>query len=253
VQLIGVGFVSSKKSSNYSLTSTLLKGFRKAAVDNARELQYEAALLLSNNHYSRAYFLASACIEEIGKAVQAFDALGRNVRDPEVSTRVRLNFQDYSKKVAAAAFPWLLNDPNCRDEVSAFIESLIESKNASEPALFVGIEPQGMKLHAPSADVTKESAEECVQMARNIFAHASLHVLDAHQKVRTKAEDDFFVMKPSSILNVSSGADFWQYYIACMKSGDSAFEAALMDYTQKYLAKNERYGGLGVRGLGDPL
>ena len=251
--MIGVGFVSSKKSSNYALNSTLLKGFRKAAVDNARELQYEAALLLSNNHFSRAYFLAAACIEEVGKAVQAFDALGRKVRDPEVSTRIRLNFQDYSKKVAAAAFPWLLNDPNCRDEVTAFISSLIESKNASEPALFVGIEPQGMMLHVPSADVTRESAEQCVQMARNIYAHASLHVLDGHHKVRTKAEDDFFVMKPSSVLNVSSGADFWQYYIACMKSGDSAFEAALMDYTQKYLAKNEKYKSQGVRGLGDSL
>ena len=245
--------MSSKKSSSYSLTSTLLKGFRKSTIENARELQYEAVLLLANNHYSRAYFLAATCIEEVGKAVQAFDALGRNVRDPEVSTRVRLNFQDYPKKVAAAAFPWLLNDPDCRDEVTAFIDSLIELKNASEPALFVGIEPQGMKLHMPSADITKESAQQCVQMARSIFAHASIHVLDGHHKVRTKAEDDFFVMKPSSVLTVSSGTDFWQYYIACMKSGDSAFEAALMDYTQKYLAKNEKYKSQGVQGAGDPL
>ena len=245
--------MSSKKSSNYALNSTLLKGFRKSAVENARELQYEAALLLANNHFSRAYFLAAACIEEVGKAVQAFDALGRNVRDPEVSTRIRLNFQDYPKKVAAAAFPWLLNDSGCRDEVTAFIDSLIESKNTSEPALFVGIEPQGMMLHTPSADISRESAGHCVQMARNIFAHASLHVMDGHHKVRTKAEDDFFVMKPSSVLNASSGADFWQYYIACMKSGDSAFEAALMDYTQKYLAKNDRYKSQDVRGLGDSL
>lgn len=245
--------MSSKKSSNYALNSTLLKGFRKATVENARELQYEAALLLSNNHFSRAYFLAAASIEETGKAVQAFDALGRNVRDPEVSTRVRLNFQDYSKKVAAASFPWLLNDPSCREELTAFIDSLIEAKNVSEPALFVGIEPQGMRMHAPATDIGRESAEQCVHMARNIFSHASLHVLDGHHKVRTRAEDDFFVMKPSSILNVSSGTDFWQYYIACMKSGDSAFEAALMDYTQKYLAKNEKYKNQGTQGLGDTL
>ena len=237
----GVIFVPSKKSSGYTLTSTLLKGYRKAAVDNARELQYEAALLLANNHYSRAHFLAAASIEEIGKAVQAFDALGRNVRDSEVSTRVRLNFQDYSKKMSAAVFPWLLRDTKCREEVSAFIEYLVDFKNSSEPSIFVGIEPQGMEIHTPFAVVQREAAERCVRMARTIFSYAAPHVLDGHYKVRTRAEDDFFVMKPSAVLGIASGADFWQYYIACMKSGDAAFEAALMDYTKKYLAKNEKY------------
>ncbi len=245
----GAVFVSGKKMSGYTLTSTLLKGYRKAAVDNARELQYEAALLLANNHFSRAYFLATASIEEIGKAVQAFDALGRNVRDTEISTRVRLNFQDYSKKLAAAVFPWMLRDPKNRESVALFIETLVEAKNASEPSLFVGIEPQGMDIHTPFAVVRREMAEECVRMARTIFSYAAPHVLDGHYKVRTKAEDDFFVMKPSSVLNMSSGADFWQYYIACMKSGDAAFEAALMDYTKKYLAKNEKYKGADLGGL----
>ncbi len=241
--------MSGKKTSGYTLTSTLLKGYRKAAVDNSRELQYEAALLLSNNHFSRAYFLAAASIEEIGKAVQAFDALGRNVRDTEISTRVRLNFQDYSKKIAAAVFPWLLRDPSSRETISIFVESLIESKNPSEPSLFVGIEPQGMSLHSPFSVVLREQAEECVRMARIIFSYAAPHVLDGHYKVRTKAEDDFFVMKPASVLNASSGADFWQYYIASMKSGDVAFEAALIDYTKKYLARNEKYKGADLGGL----
>ena len=231
----------SKKSSGYTLTSTLLKGYRKAAVDNARELKYEAALLLANNHFSRAHFLAAASIEEIGKAVQAFDALGRNVRDSEVSTRIRLNFLDYSKKLAAAVFPWLLREASARERVTAFIESLVDLKNASEPSLFVGIEPQGMQLHFPSAVVHREAAEECVRMAQSVFSYAAPHVLDGHYKVRTKPEDDFFVMKPSAVLDISSGTDFWQYYIACMKSGDAAFEAALMDYTKKYLSKNEKY------------
>ena len=245
----GVVSFSGKKMSGYTLTSTLLKGYRKAAVDNSKELLYEATLLLSNNHFSRAYFLATASIEEIGKAVQAFDALGRNVRDPEISTRVRLNFQDYSKKLAAAVFPWLLRDPSSRESVAAFVETLVEAKNSSEPSIFVGIEPQGMKLHAPFSMVCREQAEECVQMARNIFSYAAPHVLDGHYKVRTKAEDDFFVMKPATVLNATSGAAFWQYYIASMKAGDTAFEAALIDYTKKYLAKNEKYKGTDLGGL----
>ena len=36
--------------------------------------------------------------------MQAFDALGRNVRDPAVSTRVKLNFDDYAKKMSAKKY-----------------------------------------------------------------------------------------------------------------------------------------------------
>lgn len=233
--------MSSKKNRGYQLTSALLRAFRKAAVENARELQYEASLLLRHNHFSRAYFLAIIAIEEIGKSVQAFDALGRNVRDPTVSTRVKLNFDDYAKKMSAAVFPWLLFEPERRDEVMAFIEALIESRRTQHPTLHMGIDPQSAKIIVPSAIVRPAAAQTCVRMAQTIFAYAAPHVMESPPKIRTKTEDEFFAMKPQVLVTLANSADFWQYYISCMKTGDSAFEAAIAEYSRKYYAKNAKF------------
>jgi AbiV family abortive infection protein len=233
--------VSSKKNRGYQLTSMLLRGFRKAAVDNARELQYEAALLLQYNHFSRAHFLAVTCIEEVGKSVQAFDALGRNVRDPAISTRVKLNFDDYAKKMTAAVFPWLLLEPDRRDEVMAFIDSLIDARRTSSPALQMGIDPHSAKIIVPSQMIKANAARTCVRMAQTIFEFAAPHVMESPPKIRTKVEDEFFAMKPQVLVSLTNNADFWQYYISCMKTGDSAFEAAVAEYSRKYYAKNAKF------------
>lgn len=246
--------MSSKKNRGYQLTSALLRAFRKAAVDNARELQYEAALLLQYNHFSRAYFLAVTSIEEVGKSMQAFDALGRNVRDPAISTRVKLNFDDYAKKMTAAVFPWLLLEPERREDVMAFIEGLIEAKRTSNPALHMGIDLQSAKVIIPSQLIRPAAARNCVRMAQTIFAFAAPHVLESPPKIRTKVEDEFFAMKPQVLVSLTDSADFWQYYISCMKTGDSAFEAAISEYSRKYYAKNVKFkdegGGAEQRSAG---
>jgi len=73
-----------QKNRNYTLTPELLQQYHEAALANARALLEEAALLLRYGHHARAYFLAVATIEETGKAVQAFDSMGRNLKDSAV-------------------------------------------------------------------------------------------------------------------------------------------------------------------------
>jgi hypothetical protein len=72
------------KNRDYQLTGELLREYRDAALVNAQALLEEAALLLAHGHHARAYFLAASCIEEAGKAVQAFEGLGRNLEDSAV-------------------------------------------------------------------------------------------------------------------------------------------------------------------------
>ena len=72
-----------------SLTPALLRAYSAAALQNASELLEEALLLRDNGHMARAYFLAVACIEETGKALQAFDAQNRNMSDPAVCTKLK--------------------------------------------------------------------------------------------------------------------------------------------------------------------
>jgi AbiV family abortive infection protein len=131
------------KIRDYQLNSDLLRGYRDAALANAGELLAEASLLLAHDHQARAYFLAVAAVEEIGKAVQAFDGMGRNLRDSGVCTRLKLQFEDHSQKVTSAFIPWLLATPNLRDEVMSFVNVMIDVKHGREASMYADIEGCG--------------------------------------------------------------------------------------------------------------
>ncbi|MDB5799844.1 MAG: abortive infection, AbiV family protein [Rhodocyclales bacterium] len=55
------------KIRSYSLTPENLQQYLDAALANAGQLIVEARLLLEHSHYARAYFLAVAAIEEVGR------------------------------------------------------------------------------------------------------------------------------------------------------------------------------------------
>src|SRR5438034_9709985 len=126
--------MSSTKNREYVLSVELLKQYRDCAVANAEDLLAEAALLLRHEHHARAYFLAVASIEEIGKAVQAFDGMGRNLNDSAVSTKLKLQFEDHSQKVTSAFLPWLRATPNLREQVMSFVNLMIDVKHGREPS-----------------------------------------------------------------------------------------------------------------------
>ena len=100
--------MSVAKNRDYQLTPELLQQYRDAALANAQELLDEATLLLQYGHHARAYFLAVVSIEEVGKAVQAFDGMGRNLKDSAVAMRLKLQFDDHQQKISSAFHPWLL-------------------------------------------------------------------------------------------------------------------------------------------------
>jgi hypothetical protein len=54
---------------------------------------------------ARAYFLAASCIEESGKAVQAFEGLARNLKGPAVVGGTNDN-ADKAKCLSALVFYW---------------------------------------------------------------------------------------------------------------------------------------------------
>ena len=114
--------------------------------------------------YARAYFLGVAAIEEVGKAVQAFDGMGRNLRNSAVSTRLKLKFEDHSQKIAAAFVPWLLATPNIRNEVMAFIDVMVDVKHGREPSMYTDIQSDGSTVVTPESVVRPLAAENCVRL-----------------------------------------------------------------------------------------
>jgi AbiV family abortive infection protein len=231
----------SVKIRDYQLPPTLLVQYRDAALKNAAALLEEASLLLAHKHFARAYFLAVAAVEETGKAVQAFDGIGRNLKDSAVSTRLKLHFEDHSQKITSAFLPWLLATPNLRDEAMSFVNTMIDVKHGREPSMYTDIQREGPKVVTPDAAVRSSVAENCVRLAERVLLYAKPHVTESQPKVTTRVQDAFFAMKPGIFQKMANTGDFWAYYISRMEAGDKALEAAVTEYNRLYFSKNAKF------------
>ena len=228
------------KNRDYELTPALLEQYRDAALKNAATLLEEASILLAHQHFARAYFLAVAAVEEIGKSVQAFDGIGRNLKDSAVSTRLKLQFEDHSQKITSAFLPWLLATPNLRDEVMGFVNTMIDVKNGREPSMYTEIH-DGTKVVTPEAAVRSSVAENCVRLAERILSYTRPHVTQSQPKVITRVQDAFFAMKPGVFQKMTKSADFWEYYISRKQAGDNALETAVTEYNRLYFSKSVKF------------
>jgi AbiV family abortive infection protein len=232
--------VSAVKNRNYQLTTALLKHYCDAALINAQNLLNEANLLLQNNHFARTYFLAVAAIEEVGKSVQAFDGMGRNLNDSAVCTRLKLQFENHSQKITSAFIPWLIASPNLNDEIKSFVDTMIDVKLGREPSMYTDIHFDGTRITTPESEVRPEAANNCIRIAEAVLSY-TIPYITAKPKITTHTQDEFFAMKPSIFAKMANTEDFWWYYISRMASGDKAIENAVTEYNKKYFSKNIKF------------
>lgn len=225
-----------QKNRDYQLTEDLLVRYREEALANSQALLDEASLLLSHGHFARAYFLAASSIEEAGKAVQAFQGLGRNLRDPAVAHRLKMQFEDHSNKLTAAFSPWIQATPNIRAEVSDFTRIMVDLKFGREAAIYTDINAEQSIVTTPKIQVKEKAARHCVHLAGSVLAHVGPYVL-SQPKQSTRVQDEFFALKPSVFQRMSKTADFWEFYVARVEAGDVALEGAVVDYNKQYFSQ----------------
>ena len=106
----------------YDLSEESLTAYCKEALRNCESLVQEAVLLANGGFYSRAYFLAVAAIEEVGKCHLAILGKQRNLKDPAIQSRLKKSFQDHSEKITLATLLLFENDSNGQDEVHALLD-----------------------------------------------------------------------------------------------------------------------------------
>jgi len=229
------------KSRDYQLTSELLQQYRDAALVNAQALLEEAALLLGHGHDARAYFLAASSIEESGKAVQAFEGMGRNLRDSAVTHRLKLQFEDHSQKVTSAFSPWVQATPNIREEIMNFVRSMVGLKFGREASMYTDINAEKAIVTTPEMQVHQRTAAECVRLAGAVLAYARPYTQQSQPKTTTRVQDAFFALKPAVFQKMANTADFWKYYIAQMEQGNTALEAAATEYNRLYLSQGKTF------------
>ena len=225
----------------YALNTALLQRYSRAALDNAVELLAEASLLEANGHQARAYFLAVASIEEMGKASLAFEAQGRNLSDPAVAAKLRKSFEDHSSKITAAFMPWLLACTDVASSVKNAIRLMVDLKFGREPSMYVDVGEDGVSVHSPSFAVRTNAASDCVRLARDCLAHVQRHIATRTPTKASAAQDRFFAMKGSVTRQMMNTEDFWEFHIDRLKAGHGELEVSVTTYHDTYFSKRATY------------
>lgn len=229
------------KNRQYQLTSELLAEYRDAALVNAQALLEEATLLLGHNHHARAYFLAASCIEEAGKAVQAFEGLGRNLRDPAVAQRLKLQFEDHSQKVTSAFSPWIQATPDLREQVMDFIRIMVDLKFGREASMYTDIHSERVIVTTPQQQIKPRIAANSVRLAGTVLGYARPYAQQSKPKQTTRVQDEFFALRSTVFQKMANTGDFWHYYISQMERGNMALESAVTEYNRLYLSKGLQF------------
>lgn len=229
-----------QKNRNYTLTPELLQQYHEAALANARALLEEAALLLRYGHHARAYFLAVATIEETGKAVQAFDSMGRNLKDSAVATQVKGQFADHAQKIRMAFLPWLQATQLSPEKLEWAANIMVDLQHGRQPSMYTDIHVEGPRVITPATSIRQVAAEDCVRLARDVLMNARLYVTQAHPKVTTRTQDALFAMR-TAWLKMAQTKDFWEYYRSRAQAGDRAIETAATQYHKDYFSKGLQF------------
>ena len=229
------------KSREYQLTVKLLEQYRDAALVNAQALLEEATLLLLHRHYARAYFLAASAIEEAGKAVQAYDGLGRNLKDFAVTQRLKLQFGNHSKKVTAAFSPWIQATPNIREEITDFVRVMVDLKFGREASMYTDIHAEKVTVVTPEMQVCEGPAGNCVRLAGTVLAYVAPYARRSQPESTSRVQDAFFALKPAVFQTMAKTGDFWEYYIYQMEGGNMALESAVTEYNRLYLSQGRQF------------
>ncbi|MDQ3565341.1 MAG: AbiV family abortive infection protein [Pseudomonadota bacterium] len=223
------------------LTVDLLQRYSLAALQNAAELLEEAALLEAQGHQARAYFLAVASIEETGKAHLAFDARSRDLANSAVASKVRKSFEDHSSKITAAFTPWLLASSDIASSAKAAVQLMVHLKIGREPSMYTDVGEDGVTVQSPSTAVRPYAARDCIRLARDCHAHARRHIETKERTKTTRAQDQFFAMKPSVARQMLNTEDFWQFHIDRLKAGHNKFEESVILYHGQYYQRQVKY------------
>jgi AbiV family abortive infection protein len=218
-----------------TLNPELLRSYTDAALDNAAELHAESKLLVVNGHNPRAYFLAIACIEEVGKAMMAFDGQNRKLDNPAVVSKLRKNMEDHSTKITYAFMPMIVASTDQRQAVEVALDLMTNLKRGREPSMYSDLRSDPDRAQRPREVVRETAARDCVRLSGDCLAHGVSHVQEKQPQQITRAMDMFFTMKRSDIQKMLKTEDFWWYYIARRERGDLDWAEALIGYYKEHI------------------
>lgn len=230
-----------KISNSFRYSKDLLAEYSRASLENANNLIEESELLLNHGKLARAYFIAVAAIEEIGKSFIAYDAQGRNLGDSAVTAKIRSSLESHSSKINSAFHASVISHSDIKNELMAFIDIINALQNGREPAMYTDINYSTSEVKLPKKVVPLRAAKDCVQLAKHCYYKNIEHQKTMQPSLRSPSEDHFFGMKEGKVKEIFSMEDFWYFYISRMEEGNSDISESIIAYKNKYLGKGRLF------------
>jgi AbiV family abortive infection protein len=216
-------------------TLELLRAYSDAALRNSSELIDEASLLLDHGHFPRAYFLAISSIEETGKALHAFDAQNRNLKDPAVRKQLKGSLESHKQKITYALFTWAMSNADQQAALKKALDLTHHLAHGREPSMYSDVRTEPDRAQTPREFVRDVAARDSVRLSRDCFANAQLHFNVATPTQFTASQDRLFVMKSKKFQEMLNLEDFWRFYIARIKTGQDDLAETVAVYERDYL------------------
>ena len=219
------------------LSKQMLVKLSSAALENAEALASEAESLLSNEHFARAYFLAVASLEEIGKSSLAHSAAGRNLDDPQVAKKTWNNLLDHKSKIIAAFGPSLLltEKDNFKEALETSLELMGDLRRGREPSMYTGILADG-SVQSPRALVRPVAARDAVRLAQHCLARAKQHLPNKEPQTTSVESDYFYTLSGNKIQEIMAHPEFSPFYMARIQGGDISLEGAIYAFVSRSAA-----------------
>lgn len=217
------------------ITSELLRCYCEAALRNADELFVEAALLRDHDHMARAYFLAVASIEEVGKALLSFDAQNHNLPDPAICTKLKAGTESHAQKINYALSRWALSSSDPREGVKVALDLVIDLKCGREPSMYTDLRANPDRVQTPREVVRATAAKDCIRLAEGCLAHAHRHVRGKIPLRFTSTQNRLFTMKSAKFQEILNAEDFWRYNISRMEAGQQDIAKVVLGYERDHI------------------
>ncbi len=216
------------------LSNEILLNLSVASLKNAAALLEEAEVLPSAEHYARAYFLAVAAIEEVGKSALAFGAAGRNLADRQVLKKTWSNLLDHKSKIIAAFGPSLnlTQRENMKEAIDAALELMGSLRLGREPSMYTDVLADG-SIQNPNDLVRPVAARDAVYLAQHCLARAKQHQANSEPASTTAASDFFYTLSSSKIQEIMAQDEFSPFYLERINGGNISLEDAIYDFVSR--------------------
>ena len=230
-----------KKDRTHELNLEFLDLYQKAALENAHSLLNEAKLLLSNNYFARAYFLAVASIEETGKAHMAFSSKGRNLSNHALHKTLKEMFEDHSRKIGAAFIGWLTDSKEKEEKVEALFNYMGHLKRGREKSMYVDA-GNGNTVTNPLQSVRPVAAKDSTLIAEKCLHFTRKLLLSEPYKTST-FDDKYLCIKGGTHQALLSDSDFGAFLLHHLKTDGQKFNwsKCIVTYHDAYYCRGKKF------------